>query len=327
MRKTRSLAVSMSVAALLIATRVDVVWSADQSPLEPVFKSHDLIVLGDVKHGVKARVSYFSSEPFFAAMARSGVRHVAIEMPRVLGRQALGVEVEAEIEAFAQDVVNSGRWHFVDPDNPQEENETTQRFVASAMGRQVLYARRYGLTPIFYDFNNPLGGFRTSFNDPVYRCLAALSTVTWVRYGLNEAITKDDRDAAIMRERFSHDDELAEYIEKEVRAAGGGKTVVIPGFAHAVLPQGLTERLEARLETKAAVVAMFSDAKEREAFPGFLREQAKLLKINLTRTETFAFSIADNALSEPVARDAAELDGTKDHVMPPVCFQFATKND
>ena len=145
--------------------------------LGEVLSANDLIVLGDVKHGVAARVAFFSSEGLFAAMATGGVRHVAIEMPRVLGRQAMGVETEADVEIFARDVIRSQRWHFVDPDNPNEVSEATQHRVATAMARQVLLARRFGLKPIFYDFNNPLGGFRT-INDPVYRCLADLQTMT-----------------------------------------------------------------------------------------------------------------------------------------------------
>lgn len=306
----------------MIATRGNIACSQDASPLVSLFKAHDLVVLGDVKHGVKARVGFFSSETLFASLAHAGVRHIAIEMPRVLGRQALGVTEEADVAAFAEDVVNSGRWRFVDPDHP-DDYEDTQRFVAAAMGRQVLLARRYGLNPIFYDFNNPLGGFASAPNDPVYRCIAALSNTTWVKYGLDQKITKDERDAAIMRERFSHDDELARYIAQEVEAHGGGKVVVIPGFAHAVLPQGLAARLETRFDTKAAIVAVFANAAEEAAFPAFLSEQAGLLKVDLRRQETHVYRISENALTAAQARDTSDLDGSKGNVVPPVCYQFA----
>jgi hypothetical protein len=184
--------------------------------LEALLQSQELTVLADVKHGVRERIEFFSSTALFEAMKRAGVRHVAIEMPRVLGRQAMGIESEVDVNAFAQDVIRSGHWHFVDPDHPDEIESATQERVATALGRQVLLAKTLGINPIFYDFNNPLGGF-TTFNDPVYRCIAELSGVTWVRYGLDGKISKAERDAAIMRERFSHDDELADYIEQNVR--------------------------------------------------------------------------------------------------------------
>ena len=318
-----ALTISVIAAALLVATRGTSACSQTCSPLDPIFDAHQIVILGDVKHGVRARIGFFSSETLFASMARAGVKHVAIEMPRVLGRQALGVETEADVAAFAQDVVNSGRWHFVDPDHADEQQETTQRVVASAMARQVLLARRYGINPIFYDFNNPLGGFRT-MNDPVYRCLATLTPTTWVKYGLDQKITKGERDAAIMRERFSHDDELAQYIETEVTSHGGGKLVVIPGFAHAVLPEGLANKLAGRLSQPPAVVAVFADGAEEQAFPAFLMEQAHLLKVNLSRSPDYAFRIAENTVSAVPVRNLAGLDGTETNMVPPVCYQIAT---
>ncbi len=167
---------SIRVLAALMLPMGGVLAQADDRPaatgLNEIFRTHDLTILGDVKHGVAARVGFFASEELFEAMAAE-----------VLGRQAMGVETEADVEAFAQDIIRSQRWHFVDPDHPNEVSVVAQHRVASALGRQVLLARRYGINPIFYDFNNPLGGFRT-INDPVYRCLADLSTMTWVRYGL-----------------------------------------------------------------------------------------------------------------------------------------------
>src|SRR5262249_47911883 len=155
-------------------------------------------ILADVKHGVRDRIAFFSSTTMFEAMVRAGVRHVAIEMPRVLGRQAMGIETDTDVEAFAQDVIRAGRWHFVDPDHPKEESPVTQHMVLVALGRQVLMSKRLGIKPIFYDFNNPLGNFST-YNDPVYRCLADLAEGTWLRYGLDGTVTKAQRDAAIMR--------------------------------------------------------------------------------------------------------------------------------
>lgn len=294
--------------------------------LDAVLESSDLVVLGDVKHGVAARIAFFSSQSFFEAMAGAGVRHVAIEMPRVLGRQAMGVETEADAYLFAQDVVRSGQWHFVDPDRRDEAAHVTQYRVAFALARQVLLARHYGINPIFYDFNNPLGGFRTHI-DPVYRCLAALAPATWLQYGLEGRVAKEDRDAAIMRERFSHDGELADYIASQVKAKGGGKAVVIPGYAHAVLPGGLAERLEGRLSMKAAVVAVFSDGAERKSFHDFLWEQSRLLSIDLSRAPDYFYTISSDALSREELRGRfAALDGTQDRRTPAVCFQIANAN-
>jgi len=292
-------------------------------PLESVFQASDLTILADVKHGVGDRIAFFSSESLFESMARSGVRHVAIEMPRVLGRQAMGVETAADIEAFAQDIIRSGRWHFVDPDHPDEISGATQHQVASALGRQVFLAKRLGLNPIFYDFNNPLGGF-ASFNDPVYRCLAELDDVTWLKYGLDQKITKSQRDAAIMRERFSHDDELAAYIEREVEANGDGKLVVIPGYAHAVIPGGLAERIESRLNRNAMIVAVFKDDDEDKAFHSFLWQQSRMLSIDLSRPPHFYYSIADNTLrrDEAPGRYVA-LDGSRERDVPAICYQLA----
>ncbi|WP_295556993.1 hypothetical protein [uncultured Hyphomicrobium sp.] len=297
--------------------------STEPHAIESLLQSQDLTVLTDVKHGVRERIAFFSSPELFEAMKRAGVRHLAIEMPRVLGRQAMGIATEADVEAFAQDIIRSDRWHFLDPDNPGEEAATTQRRVATALGRQVLLSKKLGINPIFYDFNNPLGGF-TTFNDPVYRCLAELDDVTWVRYGLDGKITKAERDAAIMRERFSHDDELAEFIENEVRAKGGGKLVVVPGYAHAAIPGGLSDRLEARLRTKAAVVAVFRDSQEDKAFHDFLWQQSRLLSINLSRPPHFYYSIADDTLRKDEAPGRyVALDGSVDRITPAVCFQLA----
>lgn len=291
--------------------------------LERIFRAQDLTVLADVKHGVRERIAFFSSPDLFAAMQRSGVRHIAIEMPRVLGRQAMGIDTEADVELFAEDIIRSGRWHFVDPDHPAEETAATQRRVATALGRQVLHSKELGINPIFYDFNNPLGGF-TTFNDPVYRCMAELEDVTWVRYGLDGKITKAERDAAIMRERFSHDDELAAYIEQEVRKKGGGKLVVIPGYAHAALPGGIVDRLEQRLRQKATIVAVFKDASEDKSFHDFLWEQSRLISIDLSRPPHFYYAIADGALRKDEAPGRyLALDGSRDLKTPAVCHQFA----
>lgn len=316
----RSLLASLLLSAAATAHASDI---RSASALRPVLEKHELIVLGDVKHGSEGRISFFSSEAIFAEMAASGVRHIAIEIPRVLGRQAMGVETEADVEAFAQDVIRSQRWHFVDPDHPQEISEETQHRVASAIARQVLGARRHGINPIFYDFNNPLGGFRT-LRDPVYRCLAQLSTMTWLRYGLDEKVSKAERDAAIMRERFSHDGELAAYIEAEVTKNGGGKLVVIPGYAHAVLPFGLAEHLEKRLQRQAAVVGVFVDDREDAGFVDFLEEQARLLQIDLSRAPQYRYRISTNTM-EKEAHPAryARLDYRSSRKMPPVCHQFA----
>jgi hypothetical protein len=291
--------------------------------LEALLQSQELTVLADVKHGVRERIEFFSSTALFKAMKRAGVRHVAIEMPRVLGRQAMGIESEVDVNAFAQDVIRSGHWHFVDPDHPDEIESATQERVATALGRQVLLAKTLGINPIFYDFNNPLGGF-TTFNDPVYRCIAELSGVTWVRYGLDGKISKAERDAAIMRERFSHDDELADYIEQNVRANGGGKIVLIPGYAHAALPGGITERLAHRLQMKATVVAVFRDAAEDKGFHDFLWQQAHLLSIDLSRPPHFYYSIATDTLRADNAPGRyVILDGSTSRTTPSVCHQLA----
>ncbi len=292
-------------------------------PLESVLRDGKLIILADVKHGVRERIAFFSSTALFETMARAGVRHVAIEIPRVLGRQAMGIEDAADVEAFAQDVMRSRQWHFVDPDHPHESSEDTQHRVATAIGRQVLLAKKLGIHPIFYDFNNPLGNF-TSHNDPVYRCIAALSAITWLRYGLDGKVTKAQRDAAIMRERFSHDDELAANVVREVDAHGGGKLVVIPGYAHAVLPGGIADRIEARLNKKATVVAVLTDENERKAFHSFLWEQARLLSIDLSRPPHFYYTIAGNRLRKDNAPGRyVALDGSRETNTPAICFQLA----
>lgn len=295
----------------------------DLNSLDAIFRAGDLIVLGDVKHGVRERVAFFSSPELFAAMARAGVRHVAIEMPRVLGRQASTIETDADVEAFAQDVIRSGRWHFVDPDHPNEVSVVTQHRVAAALGRQVLLAKRYGLQAIVYDFNNPLGNFRT-VTDPVYRCLVQLEDITWVKYGLDHKVTKDQRDAAIMRERLNHDDELAGYIADKVNAEGGGKLVVIAGYAHAAIPGGIANRLEGQLRRNATVVSVFKDEAEQNAFHSFLWEQSRLLAIDLSHPPDFNFSIAHTALrTESAPGRYAALDGSHERDMPAVCFQVA----
>lgn len=291
--------------------------------LEAVLEKGDLTILADVRHGVGDRIAFYSSTHLFETMTRAGVRHVAIEMPRVLGRQAMGIGTDEDVEAFAQDVMRMGHWHFVDPDHPGEESPTVQHRVLVALGRQVLLSRRLGLNPIFYDFNNPLGGFRI-YNDPVYRCLAEISQGTWLRYGLDGRVTKAQRDAAIMRERFSHDDELAAYIENEVAAHGGGKVVVVPGYAHAVVPGGLTERLEQRLHSKATVVAVLKDEQEGKDFHTFLWQQARMLSIDLSRPPDYYYTIADHKLrpDETPGRYVA-LDGSGERDVPHVCHQFA----
>lgn len=282
-----------------------------------------MIVLADVKHGVGDRIAFYASANLFEAMVRAGVRHVAIEMPRVLGHQAMRIDADADVEAFAQDVIRVGHWHFVDPDHPDEESPMTQHRVLVALGRQVLLSKRLGLNPIFYDFNNPLGGFKT-YNDPVYRCLADLSQRAWLQYGREGKVTKAQRDAAIMRERFSHDDELAAYIEKEVAAKGGGKVVVVPGYAHAVLPGGLTERLENRLHAKATVVAVLKDEAEGKLFHTFLWQQARMLSIDLSRPPHYYYTIVDGKLraDESPGRYVA-LDASRERDVPHVCHQFA----
>ena len=295
----------------------------DALALEDILQTSNLIVLADVKHGVRDRIEFFSSPRLFESMKRSGVRHVAIEMPRVLGRQAKGIETEFDIEAFAQDVVRSGRWHFTDPDNPKDLSGATQHRVAFALGRQVLLAKQLGINPIYYDFNNPLGGFRT-YKDPVYRCLAELAEMTWLRSGLDGKVTKSQRDAAMMRERLSHDDELAAYIEREVTARDGGKLVVIPGYAHAVIPGGVAERIAIRLETEATVVAVFKDELEKGAFHDFLWEQSRLLAIDLSRPPHFNFTIASNVLQKEQAPGRyVALDASWERDTPGICHQIA----
>lgn len=300
--------------------------AADPRSIEDILQSTDLIVLADVKHGVRERISFFSSAELFETMKRAGVRHVAIEMPRILGRQAMGIDTEADIEAFAQDVIRSDRWHFVDPEHPGEESSATQQRVAMALGRQVLLSKQLGIHMIFYDFNNPLGGFRT-LNDPVYRCLAELSDLTWVRYGLDGKVTKDERDAAIMRERLSHDDELAAYIEQEVSTKGGGKLVVIPGYAHAAVPGGIVDRLEQRLATEATVVAVFRDGQEDQQFHSFLWQQSRLLSIDLSRPPQFYYTLASDILRKEEAPGRyVALDGSREGSTPPVCHQLAHRD-
>ncbi len=107
--------------------------------------------------------------------------------------------------------------------------------------------------------------------------------MAWLRYGLDGKVTKSQRDAAIMRERFSHDDELAAHIEREVTSRGGGKLVVIPGYAHAVMPGGITDRIGHRLHTEPKVVAVFRDDVEDAGFHTFLWQQSRLLAIDLSR--------------------------------------------
>lgn len=297
--------------------------SAETPSLTDVFGSHEIVVLADVKHGVTERIAFFSSEALFASMQRSGVRHVAIEIPRVLGRQAMTIETEEDVETFVQDVVRAGQWHFTDPENPRTGNSTAQHLVPRAIGRQVLLAKRYGINPIFYDFNNPLGGF-SSFNDPIYRCLAQLSLPIYQRYGLQGKFSKAQRDAAIMRERFSHDDELAAVIEHEVKTKGAGKLVIIPGYAHAVMPGGLAERIEARLRTPATVVAVFRDAAEDKEFHNVLWEQARLLSIDLSRPPHFYYTIEGEILRPDKAPGRyVSLDGSRRRDEPAVCMQLA----
>jgi hypothetical protein len=295
----------------------------DPRSLEALFRADDLVVLADTKHGVRERIEFFSSPELFAAMAKSGVRQVAIEMPRALGLQAATIETAADVEAFAKDVVRFGGWHFTNPDDTGEDSDAMQFRVAAALGRQVLLAKRYGLGTILYDFNNPLGGFKT-FADPVYRCLAQLDAITWVKYGLDNKVTKDQRDAAMMRERLDHDDELAAYIADEVNAKGGGKLVVISGYAHAAVPGGLAKRLEERLHRNATVVAIFKDAAEQDTFHTFLWEQSRLLSIDLSHAPQFNFSIAHKLLRRDTQPGRyAALDGSRDRNIPAVCFQLA----
>ena len=291
--------------------------------LDHIFADRPLVVLADVKHGVRDRIEFFSSGALFESLARSSVRHLAIEMPRVLGRQAMSIETEDDVEKFAQDLLRSDQWHFIDPDHPDEEQAETQHRVAAALGRQVLLAKKFGINLIFYDFINPLGGFST-YNDPVYRCIAELSNGVWLRYGLNGQVTKSQRDAAIMRERLSHDDELAAYIEQRVQSTGGGKVVVIPGYAHAALPEGIAERLSQRLQARATVVAVFKDRGEDDAFHTFLWQQARLLGIDLSRPPDFYYEIAEGSLRADSAPGRyLALDASRERDVPMVCMQMA----
>lgn len=311
------------IALVLIVFQSAVSHPARSESLDDILQTSNLTVLADVKHGVRERVSFFSSSTLFEAMTRAGVRHVAIEMPRVLGAQAMTIETADDVEAFAQDVIRSGQWHFTDPDHPEEEATSTQYRVATALGRQVLLAKKFGIDPIFYDFNNPLGDFVT-YNDPVYRCLTELTDTTWLSYGLNGAVTKAQRDAAIMRERLSHDDELAAFIEQQVKRKGGGKLVVIPGYAHAVMSGGLADQLSKRLGLEPRLVAVFKDSGEEFAFHAFLWEQAHLLSIDLSRPAQHFYTIADGRLSDgdaPVLY--GDLNASGQHNMPAVCAQVA----
>lgn len=312
-----------AVVAALAGCLISIANAAPNS-LRDLLASRDLTFLADVKHGVRERVLFFSSEALFQDMAAAGVRHVAIEMPRVLGRQALTIETDTDLEVFAQDVVRSQRWHFTDPSRPDEEEGETQLLVVRAMGRQVLLARKYGMSLTYFDFNNPLGGFMT-YNDPVYRCIAGLTSTAWLKYGLDSKVSKADRDAAIMRERFSHDGELADFIAKHVSGNGGGRTVVIGGYAHAVLPLGLKENLQRRLGTDAAVIAVHGDASEEQEFATFLAEQARLIQVDLSRPADYWFRIADASVQQR-SWDAAAilaLDGSGYRKVPAVCEQIA----
>lgn len=318
---------AVAVAALAVTNHASQAQQSIPLPsLDALLAAPDVTILADVKHGVRERIAFYSSPELFASMKRAGVKHVAIEMPRVLGRQASGIETEADIEAFATDIIRVGRWHFVDPDHLGEESEVTQHRVASALGRQVLLSKQHGINAIFYDFNNPLGNFHT-YNDPVYRCLAQLGNITWVRYGLDAKVTKDQRDAAIIRERLSHDDELAAYIADNVQAEGGGKLVVIPGYAHAALHGGIGDRLAARLNVKTTTVAVLKDAAEGKSFHDFLWEQSRLLSIDLSRPPQYYYSIAASQLwAEEAPGRYAALDGSRDYTTPPVCHQLAHKD-
>jgi len=312
----------LCVMSISVATE-PVIAGSGMSGLERVLQDGQLVILADVKHGVANRIAFYSSGDLFSAMARAGVRHVAIEMPRVLGRQAMSIESESDVDLFVQDVIRSGRWHFTDPDGEGGDDTLAQYRVLTALGRQVLLARQYGLSLIFYDFNNPLGGFTTQ-NDPVYRCIARLSQPVWRRYGVDGRVTKAQRDAAIMRERFSHDDELAAYVENAVEATGGGKVVVIPGYAHAVLPGGLVERMESRLRAKATVVAVLKDEAEGKAFHSFLWQQARMLSIDLSRPPQYYYTIETKTLRRDDAPGRyVALDGTSERSVPSVCYQFA----
>ena len=328
LRTRRQLAASFAGIVAIAACAAAHDASQAQTPISPLsldklLKDQNVTILADVKHGVRERIAFYSSAKLFASMQRAGVKHVAIEMPRVLGRQASGIDTDADVEAFAQDIIRSGRWHFVDPDNTGEEAEVTQYRVATALGRQVLLSKQHGINAIFYDFNNPLGNFR-SYNDPVYRCLAHLGNVAWVRYGLDAKVTKDQRDAAIMRERLSHDDELAAYIAEDIQEKGGGKLVVIPGYAHAAIRGGIGDRLAERLGVSTTTVAVLKDADEGKAFHTFLWQQSRLLSIDLSRPPQYYYSIAaEETWSEDAPGRYAALDGSRDYTTPPVCHQFA----
>jgi len=322
----RYLGFSLSIILAFITFQVVASSPPRAESLEDVLRSSDLTILADVKHGVRDRVSFFSSTALFEAMTRAGVRHLAIEMPRVLGSQAMTVDTADDVEAFAQDVIRSGQWHFTDPDHPEEESTLTQYRVAMALGRQVLLAKKFDIDLIFYDFNNPLGDFVT-YNDPVYRCLTELTNPTWLRYGLNGVVTKAQRDAAIMRERLSHDDELASFIAQEVNRKGGGKLVVVPGYAHAVMQGALSDRLSSRLAREAHVIAIFKDREEEFALHAFLWEQAHMLSIDLSRPAQYFYSIANDKLiggAAPVLY--ADLDASGQHKIPAVCAQVAHAN-
>src|SRR5690606_20281301 len=109
----------------------------------------------------------------------------------------------------------------------------------------------------------------------------------------------------------------AAYIEREVRAKNGGKLVVIPGYAHAVIPNGIADHVAARLETEATVVAIFKDEPEKAAFHDFLWEQSRLLAIDLSRPPQFNFTIASNELrEEPALGRYVALDASRERDAP-----------
>jgi hypothetical protein len=151
--------------------------------------------------------------------------------------------------------------------------------------------------------------------------------VAWLKYGLDRKVTKSQRDAAIMRERFSHDDELAAYIAREVEAKGGSKLVVIPGYAHAVMPGGITDRVEHRLGKQATIVAVFKDEAEDKAFHSFLWQQSRLISIDLSRPPHFYYTIAGNTVRKDDAPGwYVALDGSRERSVPSVCHQIAQTN-
>ncbi|MBS0232151.1 MAG: hypothetical protein JSR99_01555 [Proteobacteria bacterium] len=294
--------------------------------LANILQSNEFVVLADVKHGVRDRIGFFSSNALFEAMSHAGVRHVAIEMPRVLGREAMSIETEADVEAFAQDVLRSGSWHFVDADHPEADSADTQFRAAVALGHQVLLSKQFGIDAIFYDFNNPLEDFAT-YNDPVYRCLATRTNLTFRRYSANGEVTKSQRDAAIMRERLSHDDELAAFIERAIKEKGGGKFVVIPGYAHAVVPGALVDRIARRLNLHAKVIAIFKDENEYNSFYSFLWQQAHLLSIDLSRSPNYFYTIADGKLRDhDSAGKYQALNDSGEEETPAICSQVAHAN-